>query len=80
LASRAKSLNILLAGEQTDEAKGADTIVLKGHIEVRGEAHSIHERDKIISTIRENSGGRQVLNFMTVKKDDPVKRRAHGFF
>lgn len=80
LAIQTKSLTITLVGEQIEETKSGTTIIAKGHLEVRGEASSIHYQDKIISAIQERSGGRQVRNAMTVKRDDPSKRRTHGFF
>ncbi len=75
IISGMQSLNILLVGEQTEADKGGDVIKVKGHIEVRGIAPDIHAQGKVVAAIRENSGGRIVKDFTTVKKEDPLKRR-----
>jgi hypothetical protein len=67
LASQVKSLNVTLIGEQTEEDKGLVRVKVKGCIEVRGEADSVHTKGKIIPAIHENSGGRQVKDFLSVK-------------
>ena len=81
LTTQAIGLNIILVGEQTEETKpGVLVIKTKGQIEVRGEAANIHMKGKIVSTVRENSEGRQVTDLMTAKRDDPTKKRIRGFF
>lgn len=80
LVLQSRSLNILLVGEQTEETKSNVIIKAKGRLEVRGEASNIHMKSKIISAIRESSGGRQVIDLMTARRDDPTKSRDHGFF
>jgi len=55
------------------------TIKEKGQIQVRGEASDINTQVKIIGIIQENAGGRQVINNIRVKREDPLKRK-HGFF
>lgn len=79
LISGFQSLNILLVGEKTEADKGGLVIKIKGHFEVRGTAPNIHVQSKVIAAIKEKSGGRQVKDFTSVKKDD-VLRRKHGFF
>lgn len=80
LISGVQGLDIVLVGEQTENDKGGVVIKVKGYIEVRGVAPDIHAQGRVISAVKEKSGGRLVKNFMSVKKTDRLRERPHGWF
>jgi len=79
IVANVPGLTILLVGEKTEKTASGMTIKEKGQIQVRGEASDINTQVKIIGIIQENAGGRQVINNIRVKREDPLKRK-HGFF
>ena len=75
LISGVKALDIVLVGEKVETDKSTVIIKIRGHFEIRGEAPDIHIQGKVISAVKEMAGGRTVRSLMTVKKDDPLRRR-----
>ena len=69
LMTEVRGLDLLLVGEITEEGpNGAKVVKVKGSITVSGIVGSSFFGDKVISCIKEKSGGRHVVDKMTIKK------------